>query len=128
LTAVSLSPLAIRTPLMPSQPTPPVTSRKENEPMSEVIILEFAGGTADHYLAVNKILGVDGQTGEGDWPPALQSHTAAVGAAGLVVVEVWESKEAQASFMAQLAPALSQAGVPEPTRMEWLSLLGRYNA
>jgi hypothetical protein len=61
--------------------------------------LEFAGGTADQYLAVNKILGVDAEMGE-----------------------------AQAGFMARLGPALSQAGVPQPTRMEWLSLLGRYNA
>ena len=96
--------------------------------MSEVIILEFAGATADQYLAVNKILGVDAKTGEGDWPAPLQSHVAAVGAAGLVVVEVWESQEAQAGFMARLGPALDQVGLPQPARMEWLSLLGRHNA
>jgi len=91
--------------------------------MSEVLILEFAGATADQYLAVNKILGVDAKTGEGDWPEPLQSHVAAVGAAGLVVVEVWESQEAQAAFMARLG----EVGLPQPARMEWLSLLGRYN-
>jgi hypothetical protein len=95
--------------------------------MSEVLILEFAGVTADQYLAVNKILGVDAKTGEGDWPAPLQSHTASVGAAGLVVVEVWESQEAQAAFMARLGPALGEVGLPQPARMEWLSLLGRYN-
>jgi hypothetical protein len=96
--------------------------------MSEVLILEFEGGTADQYLAVNKILGVDSKTGEGDWPAPLQSHIAALGAAGLVVVEEWESQDAQAAFMARLGPALGQAGVPQPSRMEWLSLLGRHNA
>jgi hypothetical protein len=96
--------------------------------MSEVLILEFAGAAEDHYFAVNKILGIDPKTGAGDWPPPLLSHTAAFGAAGLVVVEVWESQDAQATFMARLGPALAEAGVPQPTRMEWLSLLGRYNA
>jgi hypothetical protein len=96
--------------------------------MSEVIILEFAGATADQYQAVNKILGVDGATGAGDWPAPLQSHIASVGAAGLVVVEVWESQEAQAAFMARLGPALGEVGLPQPARMEWLSLLGRYNS
>ena len=96
--------------------------------MSEVLILEFTGANADHYSAVNKILGIDPETGDGPWPAPLQSHTAAFGAAGLVVVEVWESQEAQAAFMAQLGPALGEAGVPQPTRMEWLTLLGRHDA
>jgi hypothetical protein len=95
--------------------------------MSEVLILEFAGATAEQYLAVNKILGVDPATGEGDWPAPLQSHVASVGAAGLVVVEVWESQEAQAAFMARLGPALGEVGLPEPVRMQWQTLLGRYN-
>jgi len=95
--------------------------------MSEVLILEFAGATAEQYLAVNKILGVDAATGEGDWPAPLQSHVASVGAAGLVVVEVWESREAQAGFMARLGPALGEVGLPEPARMQWQTLLGRHN-
>jgi hypothetical protein len=53
--------------------------------MSEVLILEFAEGTADHYAAVNKILGIDAATGAGDWPAPLESHTAASGGSGLVV-------------------------------------------
>ncbi|MGD0085081.1 MAG: hypothetical protein ABSD78_18075 [Acidimicrobiales bacterium] len=96
--------------------------------MSEVLILEFAGATADQYLAVNKILGVDAKTGAGDWPGPLQSHTASLGDAGLTVVEVWESQDAQAEFMARLGPALGEVGLPQPSRMEWLSLLGHYNA
>jgi hypothetical protein len=96
--------------------------------MSKVIILEFPGVTAEQYQAVNKLLGVDPATGEGDWPEPMESHTAALGDAGLVVVEVWESQEAQAGFMARLGPALAEVGLPQPTRMEWLSLLGRHNA
>ena len=96
--------------------------------MSKVLILEFPTTTADQYLGVNKVLGVNGPTGEGDWPKGLISHLGAFGASGLVVVEVWESEEAQAEFMGRLGPALGEVGVPEPTRMEWLSLEGRYNA
>jgi hypothetical protein len=110
-----------------AEPTHPTGDIEEGNLMSEVLILEFAGATADQYLAVNKILGVDAKTGEGDWPAPLQSHVASVGAAGLVVVEVWESQEAQAAFMARLGPALGEVGLPQPARMEWLSLLGRYN-
>jgi hypothetical protein len=96
--------------------------------MSKVIILEFATATADQYHAVNKVLGVNMETGEGDWPKPLVSHLGAFGDSGLVVVEVWESEEAQAEFMGRLGPALAEVGVPEPTRTEWLSLEGRYNA
>jgi hypothetical protein len=96
--------------------------------MSEVLILEFAGATADQYQAVNKILGVDATTGEGDWPAPLQSHVAATGPAGLSVVEVWESREQQAAFMARLGPALGEVGLPEPARMEWLSPVGLYHS
>jgi hypothetical protein len=94
--------------------------------MSKVIILEFATTTADQYAAVNKVLGVNMETGEGDWPKPLESHVGAIGDSGLVVVEVWESEEAQAEFMGRLGPALAEVGVPEPTRVQWLSLLGHY--
>ena len=96
--------------------------------MSEVLILEFADATAAQYEGVNKVLGIDMASGEGEWPAGLQSHTGAFGDAGLVVVEVWESQDAQATFMARLGPALAEVGVPQPTRTEWRSLLGRYNA
>jgi hypothetical protein len=95
--------------------------------MSEVLVLEFAGVTADQYLAVNKVLGIDSSTGMGDWPEGLHNHIAAAGDAGLLVVEVWESQDAQASFMTRLGPALGEVGVPQPVRMEWLSLAGRYH-
>ncbi len=94
--------------------------------MSDVITLEFAAGTADQYAAVNKQLGIDPTTGAGEWPAALQSHVASFGPSGLVVTEVWESKAAQAEFMGRLTPAFTAVGMPEPTRIEWSTLLGRH--
>jgi hypothetical protein len=96
--------------------------------MPEVLLLEFPGATLEQYRAVNAALGVDSQTGEGDWPAPLLSHTAAVSDDGLLVVEVWESQDAQKAFMDRLGPALGTVGVPEPSRVEWRSHLGSYHA
>jgi hypothetical protein len=97
--------------------------------MSNAIILEFTGVSTDDYHAVNAMLGLDHETGEGDWPAGLLHH---VGCAGddenLVVFEVWDSRESQGSFMAsRLGPALDKVGLPEPTRVEWLSVLGEHH-
>jgi hypothetical protein len=96
--------------------------------MSEAVVLEFKGVTADHYNAVNKLLGLDPSTGNGDWPDGLLSHTGAEGAGDtFLVFEVWDSQASQGAFMgSRLGPALGQAGVSEPTRLEWLSVIGHY--
>jgi hypothetical protein len=98
--------------------------------MADVLILEFSGGTAEHYNSVNDLLGVDRRTGGGDWPQGLLSHTGATTADGnLVVFEVWDSKDAQAAFMNdRLGPALGKAQVPEPSRMEWLSFMAHHSS
>lgn len=96
--------------------------------MTDAVILEFKGVPAEQYHAVNTILGLDPDTGGGDWPAGMLSHTGAVGAGDtLVVFEVWESQESQGAFMAsRLGPALGQVGLPEPTRVEWFSTVGHY--
>jgi hypothetical protein len=97
--------------------------------MSEALILEFTGATAAQYNAVNATLGIDPVTGEGNWPPGLLSHTGTAGDGdSLLVFEVWDSRESQGAFMAsRLGPALGQAGLPEPSRVEWLSVLGTHH-
>jgi hypothetical protein len=96
--------------------------------MPEVFVVEFTGVSVDEYQAVNKILSVDQDTGQGDWPEGLHSHLGAASENGLLVVEVWESRAAQAAFMdSRLGPALHEAGVPQPARMEWLSLAGQFH-
>jgi hypothetical protein len=41
------------------------------------------------------------------------------------VFEVWNSQENQTAFMtSRLGPALASAGVPQPSRVEWLTVLG----
>ncbi len=95
--------------------------------MSDALVLEFSGVSAAQYREVNAILGIDPDTGEGDWPDGLTCHTGAVSAGGFLVFEVWDSQEAQATFMnSRLGPALGQVGVPEPARAEWLSVEGHH--
>jgi hypothetical protein len=96
--------------------------------MSDVLILEFDGATAKHYESVNKLLGIDMDAGQGDWPPGLMSHTGAADAAGnLIVFEVWDSQDSQAKFMdSRLGPSLAKAEVPAPRRSEWLALLAHH--
>jgi hypothetical protein len=94
--------------------------------MAEVIIIEVECDPA-LYPKVNGILGLDPNAGTGEWPKGLLTHLGGGGDGTVAVVEVWESRADQETWMAKLGPALAQAGVAEPKRMEWLSLLGRIN-
>jgi hypothetical protein len=90
--------------------------------MAEVFILEFEGFGADAYDRVNNVLGINMDSGEGDWPAGLHTHLAGpTEGGGWIVVEVWESQEDQDEFMkSRLGPALHQAGVTNPPkRAEW---------
>ena len=94
--------------------------------MAEVIIIEVDADPS-LYSKVNGILGLDANARTGDWPKGLVSHLGG-GGDGKIVVEVWESRADQEAFMAsRLGPALGQAGVGEPKRVEWLSQLGSIN-
>jgi hypothetical protein len=96
--------------------------------MSDALILEFKGVTVDQYNAVNELLGLDSQTGAGNSPAGLLSHTGATTAEGnLVVFELWDSQASQGAFMSgALGAALGQVGLPEPSRVEWLTLVGHH--
>ncbi|MDQ1713000.1 MAG: hypothetical protein QOE45_2450 [Frankiaceae bacterium] len=96
--------------------------------MSEALLYEFNGVTVEQYNAVNAALGLDPTTGAGDWPAGLLSHTGAGNdAGGVVVFEVWDARASYDAFMTdRLGPALGQAGVPEPARVEWFSVWGQY--
>ena len=50
--------------------------------MAELLILDFEGVDEADYLNENKELGLDPETGAGDWPAGLISHVAGVSDAG----------------------------------------------
>jgi hypothetical protein len=92
--------------------------------MPEVIVIEVDCDPA-LYPKVNEILGLDVDTGGGDWPEGLLTHVGSGSSGKVVVVEVWQSRADQEAWMSsKLGPALGQVGVPQPTRMEWFDLLG----
>ncbi len=92
--------------------------------MPQGLILEFDGFGREIYEAVNARLGIDMETGEGNWPPGLLSHAGGPKPGGWVVMEIWETREDQARFMKdRLAEALQGGGVSgPPSRVEWLDL------
>lgn len=92
--------------------------------MAEGLILEFEGVGREEYDAVNSRLGIDQQSGQGDWPAGLIFHAGGAKEGGWVVFEVWESKAAQEEFMnGRLGRALQEGGVADPpSRAEWLDL------
>jgi len=94
--------------------------------MAAELILEFEGVTDAEYFAVNKELGVDTETGEGNWPDGRVAHSAGLNENGhLVVFEVWDTPEHQARFMDErLGQALASAGITgPPSSATWIELV-----
>jgi hypothetical protein len=96
--------------------------------MADGLILEFEGVGVDEYRAVNRALGIDPETGEGDWPDGLLFHSAGSIPGGLIVYEVWESQDAQGRFMnGRLMTALQQGGITAgPSRVQWFEVLASH--
>ncbi|MGN6275615.1 MAG: hypothetical protein ACTHNP_06760 [Solirubrobacterales bacterium] len=97
--------------------------------MADALILEFEGYGLDEYEKVNSILGVDMQSGEGDWPEGLLLHSASIKPGGFLIYEVWASQEDQERFMNErLGRALQEGGVEgPPARSDWLDLQSHHN-
>ena len=95
--------------------------------MPEMIVIEVDCDPA-LYPKVNASMGLDPNTGTGDWPKGLITHVGGGGEGKVTVVEVWASRADQEAWMnSTLGPALGQAGVGPPKRMEWFELLGNIN-
>jgi hypothetical protein len=97
--------------------------------MPDGLILEFEGFGADKYQQVNELLGIDMESGEGDWPAGMIAHTGGAKDGGWVVFEVWSSRADQERFLAErLGPALAKAGVEgPPARLEWIEVSAHRN-
>lgn len=94
--------------------------------MSVGLVLEFQGVGVEQYEKVNEKLGFNTQKGTGDWPKGLEQHIGGTNdAAGLFVIEVWDSRESQEAFMNErLGAALAEVGVEPPVRMTWIEIQG----
>jgi heme-degrading monooxygenase HmoA len=86
------------------------------------------GGEA-FYEAVHRELGLDMRAGTGQWPEGLISHTAAMSDDGFIVVELWESKEAQAHFRdTRLMPAIQGVEVKVAPKIAWFEVVAHQEA
>jgi hypothetical protein len=96
--------------------------------MTVGLILEFQGVDQSQYDAVNGKLGIDPKSGKGDWPAGILSHVGATtDDGGLVVIELWDSKDSQESFMnGRLGKALGEVGVPAPVRVTWFDVIAQH--
>jgi hypothetical protein len=98
--------------------------------MAAGVILEFDGVTEKEYQAVNRELGIDMDTGKGNWPDGLMSHSAGLNEdSRFVVMEVWDSPEHQARFMEErLAEARQKGGVTgPPASVTWVELVAHHH-
>ena len=97
--------------------------------MAEGLILEFEGVGLKEYEAVNGLLGIDMESGQGDWPPGLLFHAGGAKPGGWVVFEVWDSRQAQDQFMNErLGQALQAGGISgPPARVEWIDLAAQHS-
>jgi hypothetical protein len=94
--------------------------------MAAELILEFEGVTAKEYYAVNKALGIDVESGEGNWPEGMISHAGGLREDGhFVVTEVWDSVKDQEAFMSsRLSSALVEGGIAgPPSKVTWIELI-----
>jgi hypothetical protein len=96
--------------------------------MAEGLILEFEGIGRESYDAVNGRLGIDPESGQGNWPAGMVFHAGGAKPGGWVVFEVWESRQAQEQFMNErLGRALQEGGITAPpSRVEWLDLAAHH--
>jgi hypothetical protein len=96
--------------------------------MPDTLILEFTGVGAEEYAAVNRELGIDMETGQGDWPPGLLMHSAGLADDGsFVVTEVWTSQADQAAFMdSRLGKALAAGGITAVPSVRWVPAIAHY--
>ena len=94
--------------------------------MAELLILEFDSVTESEYRNVNAELGIDPETGKGDWPAGLITHLAGLAEDGRAfVVESWTSREAQAEFMQnRLGVAMDRGGLTATPKVTWATLIG----
>ncbi len=97
--------------------------------MAEGLILEFDGVGRAEYEAVNAQLGIDMDTGSGDWPEGMLYHAGGAKPGGWVVFEVWDSRDSQARFMNDRLGAALQAGgiAGPPARVEWIDLAASHH-
>ena len=80
--------------------------------MPVAIVMKFEGATLDQYDQVIEKMGL---TPGGAGAPGSISHWVAANDDGIVVVDVWETREQYEAFAdAQIGPFSQEVGIPNP--------------
>jgi heme-degrading monooxygenase HmoA len=84
---------------------------KEVRKMAVLMMLEVPGGTVEQYERVNEILEI---SDDGDAPDGLLYHVAARSDDGIVIADLWRSREDVERFFDERAgAAIAEAGMPD---------------
>src|SRR5690349_19918347 len=82
----------------------------EETHMAVAIVLDFPGGTMEHYHQVIERMGLDGRMPEGGL-----FHASGIYEGGIRVVDVWEDRDKFMRFAEeQIGPHTKAVGLPEP--------------
>jgi len=88
--------------------------------MAFAIIIEIPGGTLDQYDRMSEAMHFKG---DGRASPGMIAHFAGLAGDTLVVVDVWESREAYESHLAEIGEegreAVRKVGLPPYTHREF---------
>lgn len=80
--------------------------------MAVAIVMEFKGATLEQYEVLNRMMGL---TPGGPGPAGSISHWATEADGGLLVTDVWESREQYDKFAQEkIGPLSVEAGFPGP--------------
>jgi hypothetical protein len=82
--------------------------------MPVAIVMEFEGATLDQYDQVIEKMGLEPG---GDTPPGALFHWVTETDDGILVTDVWETREQFDAFAdAQIGPFSEEVGIPNPPR------------
>lgn len=80
--------------------------------MAVAVVMEFEGATLDQY---DQVLEKMGLTSGGPTPPGALFHWVAQTDDGIIVTDVWETREAFDQFGEEhIGPLMAEVGIPAP--------------
>lgn len=88
--------------------------------MAVAVILEFAGATLEQY---DQIVAKMGLTPGGPGPVGALGHWVAATDEGILVTDLWQTKELYEAFaQEQIGPLSAEVGVPGPPKVTYLDV------
>lgn len=88
--------------------------------MAVAVIMEFEGATLEQY---DQVIGKMGLTPGGPGPAGSLGHWVAVTDDGILVTDLWQTKELYDTFAKeQIGPFSAEVGVPAPPKVTYMDV------